>query len=410
MVSSVLAQAILDQKQPDIVGSFKEGYREAQAQEVKRLAGLALQEGGGQALDELAGLDPEIAMALGEQLRARSAQDINDFLRDSKIALAKLNAGDVAGTLDFAKQRRGILSMQNRDTTQTDQVIQNLESGNVDQVRQELMALHGAVDQAKGVVVGGRIVDPRTGQVIYEGEDRSEAAQVQSSKILSDGTTVQVMKDGSTRVTDPQGNLLSGESRADAVRAASEYGVQISGEGAAARAGQAQIAKDRQELRKTVFGAARQGQRTLKEVDRLRKALEAVKTGRIAAARQAAGGLIPGARDASAEALNSAINEFVLRRKDELLGGGVLSDADIALLQGVGPQLGNTVDANLEILRRFESVAKNDVDRGVRLKRFKGDPLEFDLEVFEEQASQPQQSAPLTDKVPAIKAIRIRGQ
>ncbi len=149
MVSQALAQAILNQRAPDVVGAFRAGQKESRQREVGRLAGLAMRQGGGLALDELTDLDPDVAFSLGEQLRARSAQDINDFLRDSKIALAKLNANDPQGALEFAKQRRDALRLQNRDTTQTDQFINQLESGRVDQARQELMALTGAVDQAR---------------------------------------------------------------------------------------------------------------------------------------------------------------------------------------------------------------------------------------------------------------------
>lgn len=51
--------------------------------------------------------------------------------------------------------------------------------------------------------------------------------QVKSSDILPDGTTIQVMADGATRVTDPQGNELTGQARADAIRSGQEFGVDI---------------------------------------------------------------------------------------------------------------------------------------------------------------------------------------
>ncbi len=56
----------------------------------------------------------------------------------------------------------------------------------------------------------------------------SEAnGEVKSSQILDDGTTIQVMKDGSTRVVDASGNQLSGESRSNAIRTAQDYGVDV---------------------------------------------------------------------------------------------------------------------------------------------------------------------------------------
>jgi len=50
---------------------------------------------------------------------------------------------------------------------------------------------------------------------------------VRSSQILDDGTTIQVMSGGETRVVDPGGSVLQGKARADAVRAAQDYGVDI---------------------------------------------------------------------------------------------------------------------------------------------------------------------------------------
>ena len=362
MVSQVLAQAILNQQAPDVVGQFRAGQEVARQQRARTLAGEALQQGGGAALDELRGVDPQVALQLGQQIQAQSANDLNEFIRDAGIGQRFLQSNNVQGFLDFARQRSAILRQQGRDSTQTDRMIQ-LASSDPSQALRELQDFTGAVEGAKQV------------------------AQVQSSDILPDGTTIQVLKDGSTRVTSPQGVELSGEDRSEAIRQAREFGVEISGESAAARAGQAQLAKDRQEIKKSVFGAARQGRRTVREIDQLQKALDAVRTGRLAAARRSLGGLIPGVADADEQALTSAINEFVLRRKDELLGGGVLSDADIVLLQGVGPQLGNTIEANQLIIDRFRTVAENDIARGKRLRDFKGDPLEFEIETFEEEST-----------------------
>jgi len=50
---------------------------------------------------------------------------------------------------------------------------------------------------------------------------------VKSSKILDDGTTIQVMKSGDTRVVSPEGVELEGEARTQAIRDAQEFGVDI---------------------------------------------------------------------------------------------------------------------------------------------------------------------------------------
>lgn len=148
MVSSVLAQAILGQKAPDIVGSFREGQEIARQAEVKELAGQAISTGG-EGLERLTTLDPEIGLAIGEKIRARNSQDINDFLRDAEIGLSKLNTGDTQGFLNFAQGRRQAIRLRGGDTSQTDDIINLVSSGNAEQARQELTALLGAVNQSK---------------------------------------------------------------------------------------------------------------------------------------------------------------------------------------------------------------------------------------------------------------------
>jgi len=148
MVSSVLAQAILSQKTPDLVGSFREGQEIARQGKVRELSGEALKGTQG-ALDELAGLDPEIALNLGETIRAKSAKDINDYIRDAKIGLNQLNSGDIQGAKAFAYQRRDSIKQRGGDTTQTDEFIALLESGDIETARQTLQGFVGVLDQAK---------------------------------------------------------------------------------------------------------------------------------------------------------------------------------------------------------------------------------------------------------------------
>lgn len=149
MVSSVLANAILNQRTPDIVGSFQRGQEIGRRGRARTLAGEALKEGGGESLDELFNVDPEIAFTIGEQINARNAQDINNYIRDAKIGLDHLNAGDVQGALNFGQQRIAALKLQGRDTTQTENFVNLLATGQEDQARQILAATVGTIDQSK---------------------------------------------------------------------------------------------------------------------------------------------------------------------------------------------------------------------------------------------------------------------
>lgn len=64
---------------------------------------------------------------------------------------------------------------------------------------------------------------------------RDQQQRVQSSQILDDGTTVQVLKTGETRVTDPQGNLVTGEERVNVLSDARQAGIEFQGDRAKSR-------------------------------------------------------------------------------------------------------------------------------------------------------------------------------
>ena len=117
MVSPLVAKAILDVKAPDIVGSFREGQKIARDARTRELTGEALATG---KIDPmLAELNPEVAFTLGEQIRARNAQDISDFLRDAHVVRAKLQAGDAVGTQQFIRNRINAIENRGGDSTQS---------------------------------------------------------------------------------------------------------------------------------------------------------------------------------------------------------------------------------------------------------------------------------------------------
>jgi hypothetical protein len=156
MVSPVLQQAILNNRVPDLLGAFDIGRGEQRQQKTRELSGQALQSGGGDALKELQGVNPEVAMAIGESIRAKSALDINDFIRDARIGKNLLDTGDQQGFLSFARQRSNVLRAQGRDTSQTDRFIDLVNSGQVGTAQQELNAFAESIEGARSVSPGQR--------------------------------------------------------------------------------------------------------------------------------------------------------------------------------------------------------------------------------------------------------------
>jgi hypothetical protein len=68
--------------------------------------------------------------------------------------------------------------------------------------------------------------------------------KVQSSKVTPNGTTIIVMKDGTTRVVSATGENLTGQARADAIIASEQFGAETQGTRAQARVGGELTAKE----------------------------------------------------------------------------------------------------------------------------------------------------------------------
>jgi hypothetical protein len=67
--------------------------------------------------------------------------------------------------------------------------------------------------------------------------EATTGVEVQSSKIMDDGTTVMTMKDGTRKVLNPQGQLVEGDAAQQAIAQANKVGISLQGERAGARSG-----------------------------------------------------------------------------------------------------------------------------------------------------------------------------
>ena len=154
-INQTLAQAIINQRAPDILGEFRrgqqiarEGKERVRQEEVRTLAGASLSAGGGKDLEALKALDPIVALSIGEAINAQSAADINEMIRDAGITKRMLEAGNSQGALTFVQQRFNTLQHQGRNTEQTKRIRDLLANGQGDQALQELTAFDGALTQA----------------------------------------------------------------------------------------------------------------------------------------------------------------------------------------------------------------------------------------------------------------------
>jgi len=109
-----------------------------------------------------------------------------------------------------------------------------------------------------------------TNQQKAQADLAGKPASVQSSDILPDGTTIQVLKDGSTRVTGPEGRTLKGKDAAAAVKAARKFGTEVSVEGARGRAQAGVDPSAEKDARKAAISV---GKETFKSIKPIRKSI-----------------------------------------------------------------------------------------------------------------------------------------
>ena len=363
------------------LAAFNRGQQTANLLQQQELQNQLL----GQNVAQQAAQAPLEQQLLEQQVQAGITQqerlEIEDGARD---AITALQINDPARRAAFLDRRVANLSSQGRDPSDTLALSQLPFDQQTDELNRLASVLLPASQLGAQLTGGvGRVVG--TPRVFQEGGKNFFAGV----RELPDGTV-------ETFTTPIEGDLVAAGGETAVTKRtkdleAKQQELQQKIDLAATQEEQRALGVERADIAKKIRAGAREGSKAKREITQLRDALNQLQTGRLAQARQALGGLVPGIRDASAETFNSLVNQFILSRKDELLGGGILSDADIALLQTVGPQLGNTREANLQILDAFEQAANSSIDRGVRFREFKdggGNAEDFEMDVTQAPTQQ----------------------
>lgn len=162
MVSSVLAQAILNQQVPDIIGEFERGRESARQNSIRTLSGAALQ-GDQNALAQLIDVDPQAGLQLQnvlnlrrlselqlqEQLRIQSKQGLNDFIGAARITKKMLEGGNVQGAINFGEQRLKELQARGADPAETQSIL-NLMRTDPARALQEVNAFTSSIEDLEG--------------------------------------------------------------------------------------------------------------------------------------------------------------------------------------------------------------------------------------------------------------------
>jgi hypothetical protein len=216
-------------------------------------------------------------------------------------------------------------------------------------------------EQERGVVVNDKVVNPMTGEVIYESPAAEEAAFESTPGITRyrNGVSVQVSRDGRRQVLDDLGNVVTGEAARAAIQSGIDSGVveagqiaseQVQGRGSSERA-------------QAIINAGIDATAALPTVIDAIGLLEEVDTGGFAGAKIRAQSLF-GIEAADAGELSNLLAVNVLERLKPIFGSAFTS-GEGERLERISASLGRSTETNLRLLRRELRLARTALENGL---------------------------------------------
>ena len=156
-ISQAVANAILGQRAPDILGSFEQGQEVARgreersrARQIQELSGQAYK-GDADSFDKLQNMAPDVALELQNALGAKDKDALNRLYTDAKTALSIYEDYGVDGVISFGENRMQGLQSMFADTKDTERVLNMFRNGNVEEGVANLRATVSAFDQANSM-------------------------------------------------------------------------------------------------------------------------------------------------------------------------------------------------------------------------------------------------------------------
>jgi hypothetical protein len=194
--------------------SFLSGQQAGQQQQSNRLAGSVANEMQNPQFNarnstdfrQLQAIDPERANKSLETFKSLSDDRKKAYFDDMVIGRSLLQANDMAGFGNFIDDRlKNLNRLGSEDASGTEMIRDRFNEGDVQGIIQGYDA---------GIQAGQQLGFLKGSQV--------SAPSVQSSKILEDGTIIQVLKNGSRQVTSSSGEMLQGDAAREAVKLSSQ--------------------------------------------------------------------------------------------------------------------------------------------------------------------------------------------
>ena len=153
-ISQAVANAILGQRAPDILGSFEQGQEVARgreersrARQIQELSGQAYK-GDAEAFSELQGIAPEVALELQNKLNIKDKGGLDRLYTDARTALSIYENYGVEGVISFGENRIQGLKSMFADTQDTERALNFFKTGNIEEGVANLKATISALEQA----------------------------------------------------------------------------------------------------------------------------------------------------------------------------------------------------------------------------------------------------------------------
>jgi hypothetical protein len=393
--------------------SFLSGQQAGQQQQSNRLAGSVANEmqnpnfNARKSTDfmQLQAIDPDRANKSMESFKSLSNERKKAYFDDMVIGRSLLQANDMAGFGNFIDDRLTNLDrLGSDDASGTEMIRDRFNEGDIQGIMQGYDA---------GIQAGQ--------QLGFLSGSQTSAPSVQSSKILEDGTIIQVLKNGSRQVTSSAGDMLQGDQAREAIKLSSQQSFNRKKE--LARLGQTikreqakeglltdqQTEIQRQNIKRlgALSGTSTGRNAAVKKASKFKLALETGEA--FSGAGRRAARFIPGVFTSQGEFDEefNAFAEVAARQQLKAAGETRPTDADVKGMKEAMFGLGRDEDVNVQLLGDF---IKDQLAQTQELDQLIEASTGGNLSSFTFTNATAQQGKPLEDMtIEELQALRSQG-
>lgn len=317
---------------------------------------------------------PQFQQGLANQRQQQQVGARKRFINELGGAHSLIKGGNIIDAITLLSQsddpNSRQIAVELQDPNQFETTMSELNS--TVNIATSLGELEGP-ERAKQQIVDGQVVTlgETPTAVPIEGftqrqKGRDTLSQVQSSQILPNGSTVQVFKDGSTRVTGPQGEVLTGQERQTAVEDAQEFGIDVQSRRAGGRTEATGAEKRASDL--IVRGvAAAESTATIRRALTL---LETVRTGGPQAISLAVKQRL-GIEGANEGELSNSLGKAVLSQLRETFGAA-FTESEGLRLERIEANFGKSPKTNRRLLQQALKLAERTSNRAIKTAQKRG--------------------------------------